>query len=332
MLKIINRFKKPTGIHSLHIADPKTFKISDFELATWVLSILSYKDKVGKIVFCGDFNAINFIKQNGVYPLYDEIIPICINSLVDTNRFWAASKIYALEKIKAPCVLMDLDLILLKRPNPFFDVVALHEEPLSWETYKSDVLQSILQKSIVNNGWSECLPLNTALLAFFSEDIKEKYVNVAKNCMERGSLIFSEKPISMNKNGSCKNISDMVFAEQYALAAVLKSYKSRVKLMSSLNDQKNHISLNDEVVHLWNSKDFYSKHDRAKERYLDWCMESIYNICKDSIDYSKIRTIIFKSELPNFRVIDPNSGVVRWSYSGEWIGPGEDSNWFATWI
>ena len=317
---IIRYTKKPLGLHSFSL---RRFP-DECEIVTMVLSALTYKEKVGPIMLAADIHGLSFCTWTGISNIYDRVEHVEVDSRINTDTFWAAIKIYALGMIKAPCISVDLDAVLMRRPSPWYDVVALHSEPIEWEAYSWTNMWEDLW-SRLKNGSKRVAPLNTAVAAFYDNELLEKYVSTAKALMINGTKrpISKSSQINIGESGSKVPVTEMVFAEQYSLAVIAESMKKRVGVITTLCEKLEHPTPNSTAIHLWNSKRFYRKHGRAHELYMTWAMEQIWRLVKGTKNEPYIQAIAHKCNLPTIRVVDGNTNIIRWSRHGEWFGPGE---------
>ena len=93
------------------------YAVEPFELLTTALSALFWRRENGSICMVCDSRAaeyyaslgLDFLWDDGLHPLLDAM-PDDINA----TAFWAAGKLYAVAAMKAPCVMLDTDLICWK--------------------------------------------------------------------------------------------------------------------------------------------------------------------------------------------------------------------------
>ncbi len=311
----------PIGAHALVYKKP----LEDFEIATMMLSALAYRDMIGPIMLCCDELGQEFAESTGISKLYDGVLRLRIDPKINQDTYWAAGKIAALNLLKAPCILVDLDAVLWKRPSTWNDVNVLHDEPRHWEVYAWNSLWSEAEDIIKTTELPCVSPLNTAILGFNDQEILEEYRHLAESLMIRGSIkgVTAAHKVLIKGSGRDLPITEMVFAEQYSLPMLAAVMKKRVGKITTLDIAADHPVKNKTAFHLWNSKRFYAKHGRAREVYLSWVMDEIWNIVEGTNDESIVRAIANKLNLPTIRVIDGNTDAVRWSRQGEWFGPGE---------
>lgn len=93
----------------------RPYEIPDYELLTTVLSALLWRKKNGSICMITDRVGERYYRSLGLAPVWDDGIRCELDAIpytVDPSTFWAAGKLYALEKIPAPCVMIDTDFIV----------------------------------------------------------------------------------------------------------------------------------------------------------------------------------------------------------------------------
>ena len=321
-MKILKRYiSKPTGIHSMVL---KKFPI-DYEIATMVLSAIVYKRNIGPIIFCGDSKAVDFMEWSGLSNLYEDIRYIYVDPRINQETFWAAGKIASVGITKGPRIIIDLDAVIWNKPSAWDDVTVLHEEPKYWESYSWNSMWEHARDLIGIKSCPRVHPLNTAILALNDEKLANEYQYIAEALMIRASMkgVKVGSKVSIKGSGSDVPVTEMVFAEQYSLAMLAHSRGVRIGKITSYDPASDHPVKNRNAIHLWNSKRFYNKHDRAREAYLSWAMEQIWSLVSGTQQESIVQGIAHTLGLPTIRVVDGNSNAVRWSRQGEWFGPGE---------
>ena len=303
------------GFHSMILRqEPK-----DFELATQIASVVAYRKFVGPITLFADVAGARWARRTGIIGLYDDVRPLAVDPRVDLTRFWAAGKIAAMAEMRAPCCSVDTDAILMTRPAALPAAVALHAEPEDWEVYRSSAFRRTLDVSVGLKGACTFPPANTAVLAFNDEDLRAEYCELARwHMVQESRRPTLSSGYEVHIEG--QPVRAMVLVEQYLLSALCSARGKRLRFLGDLDPATNHLSRNPEVLHLWSSKRFYAKHARAHERFLDSVMDLIKGL-GDTAAHDVCRA----NGLPVCRVTDANTGVRRWSYAGEWVGPGETS-------
>jgi hypothetical protein len=330
-MNLIQKLKALRGIpgfHSLCLKEGQT--PSDFEVATQILSVCAYRKRIGPMTFFGNTEALKWLEDSKIAPLYDEVLELVVDPDIDQKTFWAAGKIEALRCMTAPCIGLDTDCVLFRRPTLNTDVVALHSEPFDWQVYQSSPMRDRMAETIF--GWyaevyhlngkvgkNYIPPANCAVVGMFDEGVRLAYVRAA----ERVMLDESEKPSMTDADrivieGS--SVTEMVLAEQLLLSWIVGLFNKNISFIGELDVARDHMVPNPDCYHLWNSKRFYRQHSRAREHYIEWVMERMRS---DGLLDKTVMTAVAVNNLPTRRVVDGNTGAVRWSHQTEWTGPGE---------
>lgn len=203
------------------------YAIEPFELLTTALSALFWRRENGSICMVCDSRAaeyyasigLDFLWDDGMHPLLDAM-PDDINA----TAFWAAGKLYAVAAMKAPCVMLDTDLICWKNIDALLDgadAAAIHREDIIPSIYPG---KSAFSRS---NGfdfdafdWS-VQPLNTALCSFSDDDFRRFYADTAIRFMRSAPQADD-------------TLTYMVFAEQRLLAMCAEKAHIRIRALSDL--------------------------------------------------------------------------------------------------
>lgn len=307
------------GFHTLIMDRP----LPDFEVATMILSIRAYQKNVGDITLFADEAGMKWAIKNKIAHLYNDTKQIGVDERIDRKKFWAAGKLVAWSRMKAPCVSVDIDAVLYSKPSMFSDIVALHPEPFEWDVYSG----SLLRDKVDNlTGLNYCgprdehPPANVGILCINDDEFRQNYTDAAL------LLMFSEStyPAMSDDESITINgvpVTQMVLAEQYLLSSLATAKEKSMSFISDLDVMANHMVPTKKAFHLWNSKRFYQQHARAREVYINRVLEELYTM--GAFMDPAVASAVFVNGLPSVRVVDANSGKARWSYSGEWTGPGE---------
>jgi hypothetical protein len=320
MRNIIDRIKalrSLPGFHTLTGDRP----MADYELVTMMLSALVYKKRIGKMTLFTDEAGYRWASRTWMLSLYDDHKYIEVPKSIDKRVFWAAGKLVAMSKMKAPCVSVDLDAVLFERPNLISDVVALHPEPFEWEVYGWSPFKSRIYEEVgaeFESFWQHP-PANVGVLAINDEFLRSTYTKTALMLMMEEST-HPVTPPSTVIHVEGVPVTQMVLAEQYLISAIATKQDKHMSFITDLDVENQHMVPTRKAMHLWNSKRFYAKHTRAREQYISWALTQIHAIAGES---EAVNRIVRDNGLPTVLVIDGNTGVRRWSYKGEWNGPGE---------
>ena len=101
--------------------------MQDYELLTMILSALMWRKNNGPISLYGDKRAIAYVEEKGISHIWNGgLYDISVPDSVRANVFWASGKLYALKEVKAPSVMVDLDLIVWKSVHKHGDKCSEH--------------------------------------------------------------------------------------------------------------------------------------------------------------------------------------------------------------
>ena len=251
-----------TSPWSYHHPD-EPFFMPEFERQTAFLSALAWRRYNGPICLVTDGPGAEYFRKYHMDQVYDDVLEILDrrNYGIDPSKFWAAGKIQALCRIKAPCLLMDLDLIVWKE----LDVdgcllAAAHTEPLDENIYPSPDF-FLMSPYYTWPAWdTKALPLNTSIAYFGDEDFKNYYA--------KESVRFMQYERDTLDNGSwC-----MVFAEQRILGMCAASWNISVKTYLEYDRP---LEKQDLVTHLWSGKGLFRSKKSFRDQYMILCEDKI---------------------------------------------------------
>ncbi len=143
---------------------------------------------------------------------------------INATAFWAAGKLYAVAAMKAPCVMLDTDLICWKNIDTLLDGVdaaAIHREDIIPSIYPD---KSAFSRSrgfdFDELDWT-VQPLNTALCYFGSDEFRRYYTDTAIRFMRSAPQADD-------------TLTYMVFAEQRLLTMCAEKKGIRIRALSDL--------------------------------------------------------------------------------------------------
>ena len=308
------------GCHTLWSTSGSPVSLKDYELVTLIASIFAYKTRVGPIRIYVDEPSYDYLASLRILSLYDGgVYSLNSNTDIDPRIFWSANKIMAVSEMPTPGVVMDMDAIFWKKPWPLpnADVIALHSEPSDWPSYRKTSCHSKVKGIWTGNVSPGLVPYNTAVTMWFNSSLKRAYSDAAIDFMEKYSNgKFEPVPYCVRPDGSAF-LEEQIFAEQMMLSVVSSIMGARVRTLGVLDRLSDHMKSNKYVSHLWNSKSGYDKHGAARKAYVNQMIHTILHEFPDS------GRILSYAGLASCRVVDSNSGAVRYSHPGEWTLPGE---------
>lgn len=131
----------------------------DFDLLTAILSALEWRRHNGTIKMITDSTGAAYFEELGLSSIWDEIDTTLDNvpDSVDPFLFWAAGKLYALQSMETPCIMIDTDMIIWKELPSLddYDVVAAHTEDLNPYVYPGKDTFSFKEPEKMCNSDSE---------------------------------------------------------------------------------------------------------------------------------------------------------------------------------
>lgn len=247
--------------------------LPDYEFLTLILSALKWRQLNGPIRMITDSEGAAFFERSGFGALWDASVSTeldDIDAALDPFRFWAAGKLEALRHMKAPCVMLDTDMILWDNLNAHLScsLVAAHREPLLPAVYPNPSEAFVLSPDYAfPSEWDFTLPAaNTAFLYVPTEAFKVYYLDAAFAFMRALTNSDIDPTVSM------------CFAEQRILAmcAQAKGVELHTLLdVNALNDQQS-------VTHLWG---FKSQLAASPERRVRYCLSCVIRILSDFPDW-----------------------------------------------
>ena len=245
----------------------KNFSMQDFELLTLILSALEWKKFNGTIKLVTDQIGAEYFQKLGIIEIYDEI-EIFLDEIdtlnIDEKIFWAGAKLFALQRQKSPCVMIDLDFIVWQRLNfePFKNNVAV----IHFENVNNYIYPPADHFRFKNNfkfppalDWT--IPAcNTAFAYFGANDLIQKYCNFAFEFMQSVD----------NYNAG---LTHMVFAEQRWLSMCAKLMNRKIFELSSLNDLFS--DRQKYFTHIWGHKQKFRDDQSLAEKFCNDCAKRL---------------------------------------------------------
>ncbi len=221
----------------------KLFSMNDAEILTMIISALMWQMHNGTIKLYTDNIGLEFIKNKGLFHLWDGGIDTKVlennDYPIEPETFWAAGKLIALEANSAPCVMLDTDLIVVRSIHKQLEqtsLAALHTEALEPHVYLNPALLKHPKGFEFPKYYNwEVLSSNTSFLYIKDESFKSFYLNESKKFMFNNT----DKPAEL--------VSQMVFAEQRLLSICAKNRDLNIGYLLT-----NPFSLsNNAAIHLW---------------------------------------------------------------------------------
>ena len=221
---------------------------ADFELLALILSALCWRRHNGTVRLYTDEACADYFAARHLGGLWDDGIDTraLAAAPLETNftTFWAYARTIALAHERAPCVMLDMDMVVWKSLASLIrsDFMAIHSEPLSFPVY---VPKSRLATP-PGYEWQDwdwtVLPCNAALM-YFGDESARRY------CAEQGLKFMHGNFIEE----SAELPVYAVFVEQRLYPMCVR--KSGVTTCYFLRDYASEVladgSPNDTFTHLW---------------------------------------------------------------------------------
>lgn len=243
------------------------YYIEDFELLTTILSALKWQEVNGDIQMVTDSIGAAYYKRIGIERVWnlgiDDSLESKMEQTLDPTTFWAAGKIYALEKQSGPCAMLDTDFIIweaLEEALLKHDVAIIHRETLEDEVYPAKEKLKMYDSYSYPEEWDWTLKAcNTALACFNNEAFKAHYVKESIRFMKG---VEGEDPLIY-----------MVFAEQRLLAMCAEEKK--IDLFSFSNTEALFDARQTRFTHIWGYKQYIRSHPSARNSFCRRCIKRI---------------------------------------------------------
>lgn len=270
------RREKPLTAYHVLLTTPfikgnngKPFQMRDYDLATAKLSAMAWRRYNGPIYLITDPDGAAYFKEQRMEDTYDGILPILEprNYGIDPIRYWASGKLQALKKVKAPCVVIDLDLVVWRPVDVSGCILAAaHTEPVLERFYPDFSFFEMSRFYQFPEEWdSKVEPLNTSLMYFGVDWLKEYYADESIRFMQ------------YERDSSDDGARCMVFAEQRILGmcAAAKGIvpKTYLKYDKPLEEQNL-------ITHIWSAKGLLREEKEIRDKYISLCEAKITQLEK----------------------------------------------------
>ncbi|MBQ2957460.1 MAG: hypothetical protein IJE08_13480 [Clostridia bacterium] len=248
------------------------YSMSLHEQWTARLSALLWKRYNGPIHLITDNDGARYFHEIGLDQAYDSVqtdLWDCYG--LNQEKFWASGKLLALERLQAPCMIIDMDL-LVWRPLPLRGeaLAAAHIEHLSDRVYPDTDYFIMSPKYQFPSDWDYTAePLNTSLLYLGHEELRKEYL--------REAFRFMRYERDTPDNGSIC----MTFAEQRILAMCAARRKLNPKVFL---DYDNLIAAQPLITHTWSAKRLISRHPDVEAIFVACCKEKCAELMNNTGD------------------------------------------------
>lgn len=243
----------------------------DHELQVMILSALKWREINGTIQMITDTEGADYFRENGFDCIWDGMDTALdeMDSRIDPFLFWAAGKLYALKRMRCPCVMLDTDLIIWKNLEDFFDrdVVGAHYEELYDSVYPDVEGFAMKEAYVFPKEWDyHAKALNTAFLYLKDSAFRDYYVGNAEWFMK-------------NIRDGFNPITAMCFAEQRIIMMCAVEKKLKVDTLLNLE----YAGEQELVTHVWGQKAVFRQNPEEEHRF---CARCVQRLVKDFPDYA----------------------------------------------
>lgn len=240
----------------------RPYEVEDFEILTTILSALKWREKNGSITMITDSVGEEYYRKTGLDVIWDSVENALDSVDVNPDVFWAAGKIFALNRQSAPVAMIDTDFIVWETidPNSLSDVTVIHFEDLYPDVYPPKEHFNVKDYSFDDDFDWHLKACNTAFCIIKNDDLLKYY---------------TEQSIKFMRHTDEKDdrLTYMVFAEQRLLPMCAKKLNKSVAAFSDLK----RLFENGEncFTHTWGMKQ--QMRDNGALRY-DFCRRCINRI------------------------------------------------------
>lgn len=262
-----------TGYHVL-VTTPSSlwnggalFQMKEFERVTAELSARLWRRCCGPIYLLTDGPGEAYFHRTGLSRIYDGVYASldCHHYGIDLRKYWAAGKIQALLQVRAPCTILDLDMLVWQRPNlSDCRLAAAHTEPLLDWLYPPFSSFMMSPRYTFPAYWSQtALPLNTSFVYFADDNFKNDYA--------RQSIRFMQYERDTPDSGA----TCMIFAEQRILGMCAAAAGIQAKTFLEYGKPLARQNL---MTHLWSAKTLLYQNPAFEDAYCALCREKFKEI------------------------------------------------------
>ncbi len=245
------------------------FQMREYERVTAELSVRLWRRYNGPIYLMTDRQGAAYCREQGMEKLYDGVDDSLSGQkyCIDMKKYWAAGKIIALLNIQAPCVIIDLDMLIWK-PLELggCQVAAAHTEPIIEELYPPFAEFIMSPRYQFPKQWDLSVePLNTSFVYFADEGFKNDYARQAIRFMQ----------YERNTQDSLSRC--MIFAEQRILGMCATAYGIQAKTFLEYGKP---LDRQEFMTHIWSGKELLRTHTRAESEYNVLCGKKIAQLAE----------------------------------------------------
>ena len=252
------------------------YKMRDYELLTLVMSLCQWQKHNGNAMLIADKYAIEYLENIGIASLFKAgVKELVVDKNINSEVYWAAGKLYALRQIDRPMAMIDLDLIVWKNLDTYFnnsDILVIHREEINDATYPDVSKLHMKDGFSFPNTWDmTVLPCNTALLYIEDDDFRRFYADTAIDFMKSTAEEY-------------EHLWHMVFAEQRLLSILAKD---KGKEIISIFPLAQDIGMQDMFTHVWGHKSILKYNYSEKILFCNKIMKRLKEEYTEAFDIVK---------------------------------------------
>lgn len=234
-------------------ATDKCLHFPDYTILLAIVSALQWKKTNGNIRLYADSTVANEFQKLGILEIWDDYNTDVLNAIdwnyINSTVFWPSGKFFAYLNEPAPCVAIDIDMIVWKNLKDFYqenNLLFTHWESVEhsyWYCDKDDLKCPPTYKFKKEWGWRTAAA-NTSLIYFGSSEFKDYYTAEALRYISKNSLGLVSKKAET---------PELLFAEQRLLLMCAK--EKGIKFRPFLDT-------------VWSpSLSYFTKHDQSYGRW-----------------------------------------------------------------
>ncbi len=253
---------------AIHINHTKPFTLrsgapyeaEDFELLTTILSALKWREKNGKITMVTDSVGKEYYERINLTPIWDGVENALDGVDVSPDMFWAAGKIFALSRQKAPIAMIDTDFIVWEKIETDADAAVAHFEELYPDVYPpKEYFKTRGYEFDADFDWS-LRAANTAFCVINDEELRRFYCEKSIEFMHHAEETDDR-------------LAYMVLAEQRFLPMCAKKLGKSVEAFSDLDALFS--EREKRFTHTWGMKQQMRDNDALRSDFCRRCINRI---------------------------------------------------------
>lgn len=161
------------------------YELPDYDILITILSVLKWRQLNGTIKLYGDLVVVSRYAELGMLELWDEYDTALLDGIdceaVNPTLFWSAGKFFATLNEAAPCVSLDLDMVVwrpLEELCAGYDLRFTHWEAVEhspWYGRRKDLRRPPGYRFKRAWKWGRTMAANTSIVYFGDRQLKDYY-------------------------------------------------------------------------------------------------------------------------------------------------------------